>query len=141
MTIHTTPEFLAKNQKGKDLYLEVNIRSIFHDFPDTPEESLLCPVRAIRRYMDRTRDWPNPKSLLFVNPDRSKNITAGSMASWLKAAILEAYGQAKDSPHCTPHEVRAVSTSLSIFNHASVSEILEAGTWKNFSTFTDFLFF
>ena len=137
LTIHTTPGFVAKNQKGKNLYPQVNIRSVFHDFPDNPEEALLCPVRAIRRYMDRTKDWPNPKSLMFVNPDRSKNITAGSMASWLKAAISEAYGQAKDSPHCTPHEVRAVSTSLSIFNHASVSEILEAGTWKNFSTFTE----
>ena len=137
LTIHTSPGFVAKNQKGKELYPEVVLSSIFHEFPDTPEEALLCPVRSIRRYMDRTKDWPNPKSLLFVNPDRSKNTTAASLASWLKAAITEAYSQVIDSPHCTPHEVRAVSTSLSIFNHASVSEILAAGTWKNFSTFTE----
>ena len=135
LTVHPTPGFVAKNQKSKNLYPPVHIRSFFHEFPDDPQEALLCPVRAIRRYLERTKGFPNPKGLLFVNPDKTKSATASSMACWLKAAITTAYSQTDSSPHCTPHEIRAVSTSLSAFNHASVGEILEAGTWKNYSTF------
>ena len=36
-----------------------------------------------------------------------------------------------------PHEIRAVSTSISAFNHASVEDILEAGIWSHYSTFVD----
>ena len=137
LSIHTTPGFVAKNQKAKNLYPKVTLRSFFHEFPDNPEEALLCPVRAIRTYLERTKDFPNPKSLLFVNPDRSKNTTASSMACWLKSAISTAYKHSENSPHCTPHEIRAVSTSLSSFNYASVEDILEAGTWSHYSTFVD----
>ena len=137
LILNTSPGFVAKNQKSKDLYPEVSIRSLFHEYPDNPEEALLCPVRAVMRYVERTKDFDNPKTLLFVNPDRDKSMTAASLASWLKAAITDAYKQSSHSPHCTPHEVRAVSTSLSALNHASVSDILDAGTWRHFSTFTD----
>ena len=137
LSLHTSPGFVAKNQKAKNLYPKVTLRSFFHEFPDQPKEALLCPVRAITRYLDRTKDFPNPKKLLFVNPDRTKNATAASMACWLKAAITTAYENSSDSPHCTPHEIRAVSTSISAFNHASVEDILEAGTWSHYSTFVD----
>ena len=137
LSIHTIPGFVAKNQKARNLYPQVTLRSFFHEFPDNPEESLLCPVRAIMKYLERTKDFTNPKNLLFVNPDRSKNTTASSMACWLKAAITSAYKNTDSSPHCTPHEIRAVSTSLSAFNHASVEDILEAGTWTHYSTFVD----
>ena len=137
LSIHTSPGFVAKNQKAKNLYPKVTLRSLFHEFPDSPEEALLCPVRAILRYLERTKDFPNTKNLLFVNPDRSKSTTASSMACWLKAAISTAYKQSDSSPHCTPHEIRAVSTSLSAFNYASVEDILEAGTWSHYSTFVD----
>ena len=137
LSIHTIPGFVAKNQKAKNLYPQVTLRSFFHEFPDHPEEALLCPVRAITRYLDRTKDFQNPKNLLFVNPDRGKNTTASSMACWLKAAISTAYKDSENSPHCTPHEIRSVSTSISAFNHASVEDILEAGTWSHYSTFVD----
>ena len=137
LSIHAIPKFTAKNQQAKNLYPQVNIRSIFHEHLDNPKEALLCPVRAITRYVERTKDFPNPKNLLFVNPDKSKTATASSLSCWLKAAITTAYKQSGASPHCNPHEIRAVSTSLSAFNHASVSDIIEAGTWKNFSTFVD----
>ena len=137
LTLNTSPGFVAKNQKARDLYPEINLRSIFHEYPDDPQGALLCPVRAITRYVERTKDWDNPKSLLFVNPERGKNITASSLSCWLKAAISEAYSNDEASPHCTPHEIRAVSTSLSVFNHASVADILDAGTWRHFSTFTE----
>ena len=137
LSIHTYPGFVAKNQKARNLYPQVTLRSFFHEFPDHPEEALLCPVRAILKYLERTKDFSNPKNLLFVNPDRSKTITASSMACWLKAAITHAYKHSNSSPHCTPHEIRAVSTSISAFNHASVEDILEAGTWSHYSTFVD----
>ena len=95
------------------------------------------PFRHVVSDLEKTKDFPNPKKLLFVNPDRTKNATAASMACWLKAAITNAYKQSEESPHCTPHQIRAVSTSLSAFNHASVEDILEAGTWSHYSTFVD----
>ena len=137
LSIHTIPGFVAKNQKARNLYPQVTLRSFFHEYPDDPQEALLCPVRAITRYLERTKDFPNSKGLMFVNPDRTKNATASSLACWLKAAISAAYKDNETSPHFNPHEIRAVSTSLSLFNHASVSEILEAGTWRHYSTFLE----
>ena len=137
LTIHVTPGFVAKNQKARNLYPQVDLRSIFHEHLDDPKEALLCPVRAIIRYLERTKDFPNAKGLMFVNPDRTKSTTASSLSCWLKAAITTAYKGSDSSPHCTPHEIRAVSTSLSAFNHASVADIVEAGTWKNYSTFVE----
>ena len=128
---------MAKNQKARNLYPQVDLRSIFHEHLDDPKEALLCPVRAIIRYLERTKDFPNAKGLMFVNPDRTKSTTASSLSCWLKAAITTAYKGSDSSPHCTPHEIRAVSTSLSAFNHASVADIVEAGTWKNYSTFVE----
>lgn len=137
LTINTHIGFVAKNQKARDLYPPVTLQSIFHEYQDKPEDALLCPVRAITKYVDRTKDMTNDKKLLLIHPQEGKKATAASLACWLKAAISSAYTEDATSPHCSPHEIRAIAASLSAFNHASVADILEAGTWKSYSTFTN----
>lgn len=138
VTIHTSPGFLAKKQEARALYPEVTLRSIAHLYPTSLRDRLLCPVRTLNIYLERTKTWANPKSLLFVNPIEGRNMTASSLSSWLKAAITGAYvGQRVKSLHCNPHEIRAVAASIGVFNHATVTEILSAGTWRRFTTFTD----
>ncbi len=36
------------------------------------------------------------------------------------------------------HEVRAMSTSWAFFNHASLTNIMDAACWKSHSTFSKF---
>ena len=67
LTICPTPGFVAKNQKAKNLYPQGTQHSFFHEFPDDHEEALLCPVIAIRMYLERTKDCLNEHTRMIFN--------------------------------------------------------------------------
>ena len=139
ISIRTVPGFMAKMQRGKELYPAAIFNSVSH-LTDDKHDKLLCPTATLVKYLDRTKDFENPTLKLFVNFTKNTKATAASLACWLKAAITQAYKQSESSKHCNPHEIRAVASSLSLMNHASVSDILEAGTWRAFTTFTTHYF-
>ena len=58
LSIHSILGFVAINQKARNLYPQVTLHSFFHEFPDQPVEALLCPVRAITRYLEHNNFFP-----------------------------------------------------------------------------------
>ena len=60
------------------------------------EDRTLCPVRALRYYLDRTKDLRGSRSLLFIsfNKGHSSDIRPATLSSWLKQTILLCYKQA-----------------------------------------------
>ena len=60
------------------------------------EDSTLCPVRALRYYLDRTKDLRESQSLLYISfkKGHSSDIRPATLSSWLKQTILLCYKQA-----------------------------------------------
>ena len=54
------------------------------------EDRTLCPVWALRYYLDRTKDMRGSRSLLFISFKKS-GIRPTTLSSWLKQTILLCY--------------------------------------------------
>ena len=147
VTISPSPAFLAKNQlasDGPDLLKPVVIPALKPFLSsDLTEDMTLCPVRALRYYLDRTKDLRKGKNLLFISFKEGfdKDIMRSTISSWIKQTVLLAYqSSSSDSQdlHVKAHDVRSMSASLAFKGGASLEQILGSCYWKSHNTFTTF---
>ena len=81
------------------------------------EDRTLCPVRALRYYLDRTKDLRGSRSLLFISfkKGHTSDIRPATLSSWLKQTILLCYKQADqqalDLVQVKAHDIRAFAAS------------------------------
>ena len=113
--------------------------------PALPRESndrdgrLLCPVRAVRCYLDRTALYRPQCRRLFVTTGRDKKeVGKNSISFWLRDVISRAYRLAGRDPvpSCRAREVRGIAPSLLFKKNFAVAQVLKAGTWRRNNTFT-----
>ena len=101
---------------------------------------LLCPVRAVRRYLDRTAAQRPRCERLFVTAGRSKKeISKTTVCFWLRKTISRAYElSGTDLPVLAPRarETRGIAPSLIFKKNFAVDQVLKAGTWHKHTTFT-----
>ena len=96
VSLYPSPSFLSKNQlakEGPDSVAPVVIPAL----APTLDKSLkgdrsLCPVRALRYYLDRTSDQQN-KELVFVSFKKGfdKDISPATISSWIKQTVILCY--------------------------------------------------
>ena len=136
------PEFVAKTEsESNPLPRSFTVRSL-NDFVGNLEEELyLCPVRALRCYLRRTKKLlPHPRTL-FVSPRNPlRSLSKNALSFFLREVISEASDSGSDpGPSVRPraHSIRGISASASFRNFA-VSKVLEAATWKTPSVFASF---
>ena len=90
VSLYPSPSFLSKNQlakEGPDSVAPVVIPAL----APTLDRSLksdrsLCPVRALRYYLDRTSDLRQNKELVFVSFKKGfdKDISPATISSWIR---------------------------------------------------------
>ena len=101
---------------------------------------LLCPVRAVKVYLDRTASHRPRCERLFVTAGRSKKEIAKTTVSfWLRKTISRAYelsGTAPPVPAPRARETRGIAPSILFRKNFSVDQVLKAGTWRRHTTFT-----
>ena len=108
------------------------------------EEKSLCPVRALRYYLDRTNDLRKGKDLVFVSFRKSfqKDIVPSTIYSWIKQTVLLCYQLSDEEAQCLhqvrAHDVRAFAASKAFQGGVSLDQILSACHWKAHNTFTQF---
>ena len=108
------------------------------------EDSTLCPVRALRYYLDRTKDLRGSRSLLFISfkKGHTSDIRPATLSSWLKQTILLCYKQADQQAlylvQVKAHDIRAFAASKAFYGGVSVDQIMQACHWKAHNTFTNF---
>ena len=108
------------------------------------EDWTLCPVRALRYYLDRTKDLRGSRSLLFISfkKGHTSDIRPSTLSSWLKQTILLCYKQADqqalDFVQVKAHDIRAFAASKAFYGGVSVDQIMQACHWKAHNTFTNF---
>ena len=111
-----------------------------HDLPGR----LLCPVRALKWYMKRTKFHRRDRRQLWLSCQlkSTKDITKSTVASWLKKTIVLTYAMAEQKTpiygSLIPHEIQAIATSLATWKTVSVEQIVSTCQWSSQNTFTSF---
>ena len=99
-------------------------------WPPTLDKSLkgdrsLCPVRALRYYLDRTSDLRQNKELVFVSFKKGfgKDISTATISSWIKQTVILCYGlsdqEALTLHQVKVHDVRAFAASKAFQSRSS----------------------
>ena len=114
-------DFIAKNQlarEGSQSVSPVTIPALTTIVDrQFKEDKTLCPVRALRHYLDRTKDMRGSRSLPFISfkIGHPSDIRPATLSSWLKQTILLCYKQADqqalDLVQVTAHDIRAFAAS------------------------------
>ena len=108
------------------------------------EDRTLCLVRALRYYLDRTKDLRGSRSLLFISfkKEHTSDIRPTTLSSSLEQTILLCYKQADlqslDLVQVKAHDIRAFAASKAFYGGVSVDQIMQACHWKAHNTFTNF---
>ncbi len=149
MTLYFDPFFIAKTQKLSDPSTKMSSISIPALAPSVEEglpDRSLCPVRAVRYYIDRTAPSRAGRKRLFlpVQTGRLKDLSKNTLSHWVQKVILEAYAEADEEDarlslrKASVHELRALSTSLLFHKNFSLASVMDAACWRGHSTFSSF---
>ena len=148
VSLYPAASFLSKNQLAKDGPGSVAPVVIPALAPTLDRSCVgdrtLCPVRALRYYLDRTKDIRQEKELVFVSFKKgfTKDISPATISSWIKQTVLLCYELSdKDSQtlhQVKAHDVRAFAASKAFHSGASLEQLLSACHWKSHNTFTQF---
>ena len=97
VSLYPSPSFLSKDQLARDGPASVARLVIPALAPildrSLTEDKSLCPVRALRYYLDMTKDLRKGKDLVFVSFRKSfqKDIVPSTISSWVKHTVLLCY--------------------------------------------------
>ena len=148
VALFPSSDFIAKNQQAREGSQSVSPVTIpaLTTIVDRQfkEDRTLCPVRALRYYLDRTKDLRGSRSLLFISfkKGHTSDIRPATLSSWLKQTILFCYKQADqqalDLVQVKAHDIRAFAASKAFYGGVSVDQIMQACHWKAHNTFTNF---
>lgn len=130
-------DFVAKNLLVPDLPVELKAFR-----PPDRRLHCLCPVRALRLYLQKT-SGDRASSQLFVSfaPGKKHSAVARcSLSRWIVEAIRLAYtGAGATAPEgLRAHSTRAVSTSWAVTRGVPIQEVCMAANWSSPSTFVAF---
>ena len=125
VTLATRPGFLAKNERANHRMKPIVIHAWMVDDRHHP----LCPVRALRVYLDATSNTNRVE--MWLDPKSTRPLTAATLATEIVRVILLA------DPLSNPraHQVRKFSSSLAFFRSFDVEAVREAGQWSSPITF------
>ena len=148
VALFPSSDFIAKNQlarEGSQSVSPVTIPALTTIVDGQfKEDRTLCPVRALRFYLDRTKDLRGSRSLLFISfkKGHTSDIRPATLSSWLKQTILLCYKQADqqalDLVQVKAHDIWAFAASKAFYGGVSVEQIMQACHWKARNTFTNF---
>ena len=148
VSLYPSPSFLSKNQlakEGPDSVAPVVIPALAPSLDRSLKgDRSLCPVRALRYYLDRTADLRQNKELVIVSFKKGfdKDISPATISSWIKQTVVLCY-ELSDQEALTlhqvkAHDVRAFAASKAFQSGISLDQILSACHWKSHNTFTQF---
>ena len=148
VALFPSSDFIAKNQVAREGSQSVSPVTIpgLTTIVDRQfkEDRTLCPVWALRYYLDRTKDLRGYRSLLFISfkKGHTSDIRPATHSFWLKESILLCYKQADqqalDLVQVKVHDIRAFVASKAFYGGVSVDQIMQDCHWKAHNTFINF---
>ena len=147
VTLLTAPGFLAKNQPPDLETPEVVIPALPRGTADARGrfDRKLCPVRALKAYLDRVSTLRKGRRRLFIpsSTRTTSEIRPDTISKWIQSVVREAYSACPEveqpEGRVSAHEVRALSTSWRAFNRGcAIGELMQAAFWRSEDTFATF---
>jgi hypothetical protein len=136
------PGFLAKNQLPAVAPSPIEIPSLSRICAGDDQDRLLCPVRALRFYLNASKVKRKGRKRLFLPLKGSVDISASTISRWIVTTIKRAYQSLTDRDlsfmKLKAHEVRAVAASWAYLNHSSLEDVMKAAFWRSHTTFSSF---
>ncbi len=119
----------------------VNLQALPREEAD-PAIALLCPVRALHIYVDRTQSFRTSDQLFvcFGGQQKGRAVSKQRLAHWIVEAIVLAY-QARRLPcplGVRAHSTRGVASSWALARGASIADICKAAGCATPNTFARF---
>ena len=144
VTLYFTPESTRKNQRPNQVNNPWYIPAVPTGRPEFGAPN--CPVRALKcyhRYMSEHPELRKGRRHLFIPLFIPfKELSAASISRWIFTTIVDFHASIQRNKNFAgkvkAHEVRAVATSLQLFNKADLQAVLKAGRWSSGGTFTSF---
>ncbi len=145
VTLRPRPGYIPKVLSTSFRSQVVTLHS-FHPppFPSSEDESLhlLCPVRALKLYVDRSKVWRKSPQLLicFGAGHRGLATSKQRISHWVRDAISLAY-EARNLPSplsLRAHSTRGVASSQALFRGVPLEDICVAAGWFSPHTFVRF---
>ena len=121
VTLPVMEGFLYKNQTANRCPPPIVIPAL--------NNSILCPVKALRLYLESTSNSTEDK--LFLNPNSGLPLNAGTFSYWLCKSINFLLPEAI----CKPHDIRKLSYSEAWARGISAQEIVKSGFWSSINVF------
>ena len=142
LILRTQVGFLAKNQLPDKAPESITIPRLSNICQRHNFNPLLCPVRAIKIYLKRTKSIRGSRTRLFIPTKGNRDIKKSTISKWIKFPIKMAYQSIskRQLPHLKirARELRAVSASWAYFNFIPLDEVTKAAVWYSTSTFARF---
>ncbi len=145
VTLRPRPGYIPKVLSTSFRSQVVKLHS-FHPPPFASSEDerlhLLCPVRALKLYVDRSKVWrKSPQLLICFGAGRRGLATSKQRIShWVRNAISLAY-EAQNLPSplsLRAHSTRGVASSQALFRGVPLEDICVAAGWSSLHTFVRF---
>ena len=92
----------------------------------------LCPVSALKCWVDRTSDWDNPQNFLWINTVSRKVANARILALRFRQLVQLAY--TKEMP-ANFHQIRKLATSIAFDKGLNLSQLCSRANWARESVF------
>ena len=124
------PEFLAKSESlSRSIPRSFLVKSLSDFAAGLDDDLLLCPVRALRIYLDRTLSLAPSRRRLFVSPScPARTMSKNAVSFFLREVIHGAAPSRPEVGSVRAHDIRGVSTSVAFHRNWSVSAVLDAAT-------------
>ena len=142
--LYFLPEFVAKTQNPSaydERFDGFTISSLVKS-RNNPLDNLLCPVRAVKKYLTRTEELRPRVKNFFISYFRKKEKVCKKTISFrLRDVVSIVYTLAgRDSMpiRVRAHEIRSIAPSVLFKHNFAVHQVLKAGVWKRSNTFTRF---
>ena len=134
------PEFVAKSESlSRSIPRSFLVKSLSDFAAGLDDDLLLCPVRALRIYLDRTLSLAPSRRRLFVSPSCPTHaMSKNAVSFFLREVIHGAEAFRPEVGSVRAHDIRGVSTLVAFHCNRSVSAVLDAATWSSSSVFTFF---
>ena len=141
MYVSYLPHFVAETDRpDAPLPRPFKICSLRGFAEDLEEGSLLCPIRSLRAYLERTKSAVSRASSLFVSPrSLSHQISKNALLFFLGEVISGAGTVCKvTGSSLRAHSIHGISTSTLFMQNWLVSKVLDAASWRSNSVFASF---
>lgn len=125
------PQFLAKNQSMSFTPGEIFLPAL-GVVSTIAEDKICCPVRALRWYLDNTKNLRQSEKLFILQRRPFSPASKNTISRWIKDLIKP---HANEGERVRAHDLRGHATSKAWFGHINLEDIMKAAAWKTPSSF------